>query len=169
MTDSGGVFPSLRSPNDLLRKLKHDFDRLSRNRVDQYAAFDFFVTAWHIVDWLFPGDSKKAKEARDQLRNQHCLLQIADHIASGAKHFAELRSRHVSVAGTTHKIISAAPGTFAPGTVAPGGVREELYVKLKEDATREFGDSIEVYDLAKKMLDFWEQYFSASSATRQGQ
>jgi len=43
-------FGELRLPADLLRKLRHDFERMKMSPQDQYAAFDFFVTAEHIID-----------------------------------------------------------------------------------------------------------------------
>src|SRR5437899_2000470 len=42
----------LEDPFDLLRKLEHDFERLRSNPADTYAAFDFFVTATHMHEWV---------------------------------------------------------------------------------------------------------------------
>jgi len=39
-----GLF-HLKSYRHLVAKLRHDFERLKRDHVDAYAAFDFFVTA----------------------------------------------------------------------------------------------------------------------------
>jgi hypothetical protein len=49
-----GVF-ELRTPEDLLGKLRVDLKRLEADPLDQYAAFDFFVSASHMPDWLSPG------------------------------------------------------------------------------------------------------------------
>ena len=46
MSRFGGFF-ALGTPADLLKKLRHDFS---------YAAFDFFVTAEHLLDWKYPDD-----------------------------------------------------------------------------------------------------------------
>ncbi len=46
--------PDLITPKYLLRKLEHDYARVQRNPRDTYAAFDFFVTAEHMVDWVSP-------------------------------------------------------------------------------------------------------------------
>lgn len=53
-----GVF-SLKTPKDLLGKLQHDYERLKANRLDTYAAFDFFVTSEHLLDWIYPGEANK--------------------------------------------------------------------------------------------------------------
>jgi hypothetical protein len=45
-----GVF-DLRSPEQLREKLEADFKRVLGDPLDSYAAFDFFVTAWHLVEW----------------------------------------------------------------------------------------------------------------------
>jgi hypothetical protein len=45
-----GIF-ELRNPEDLFEILKHDFERLRENPTDSFAAFDFFITAYHIWDW----------------------------------------------------------------------------------------------------------------------
>ncbi len=47
-------FAELRSPRDLLAKMEHDRRRMSADPTDTYAAFDFFVTAEHMLDWSFP-------------------------------------------------------------------------------------------------------------------
>ena len=41
-----GLF-DLNTPQDLLRKLKHDYQRIIQSPTDMFAAFDFFVTAPH--------------------------------------------------------------------------------------------------------------------------
>ena len=43
-------FFSLKTPHDLLTKLEADRDRIEADPLDVYAAFDFCVTAWHLVD-----------------------------------------------------------------------------------------------------------------------
>ena len=45
-------FFDLRSPVDLLDKMRRDFKRLRAAPKDTYAAFDFFVTASHMHEWL---------------------------------------------------------------------------------------------------------------------
>lgn len=49
---------SLDTSTDLL-KLKHDYERIKMDPTDQYVAFDFFITAEHIIDWVLPGIENK--------------------------------------------------------------------------------------------------------------
>jgi hypothetical protein len=86
-------FGELQTPGDLVRKLEHDLDRLKNSPQDQYAAFDFFVTAEHIVDWLHPTD----RTAREAMRSSSPLLRITSHIANGVKHFEAKAKHHRSV------------------------------------------------------------------------
>src|SRR2546423_882387 len=90
-----GLFDLL-TPADLLAKLRHDLARIESDRLDQYALFDFFVTADHMVDWLYPTD----KPGRERERGNSPLLQLCYHISSGAKHFRATNPAHRSVAGT---------------------------------------------------------------------
>jgi hypothetical protein len=44
-------FAKIRSVGDLFAKLQHDLHRMHNDPLNEYAAFDFFVTAEHMVDW----------------------------------------------------------------------------------------------------------------------
>jgi hypothetical protein len=90
-----GLF-ELKTPADLVWKLRHDLERMATSPQDQYAAFDFFVTAEHIVDWIHPGD----RAARESLRSSSPLLRITSHLANGGKHFEAKAAHHRSVTGT---------------------------------------------------------------------
>ena len=76
-----------------MKKLEYDLDRVLKSPQDQYAAFDFFVTAEHIVDWIHPDDRK----ARESVRSGSSLL-ITSHLANGVKHFEVKAVHHQSVA-----------------------------------------------------------------------
>ncbi len=82
-----GFTPKLQCPGDLLEKLKWDLRRLEESSSDVYAAFDFFVTAEHIPDWI---NDKSIKKGND-------LLMVVSHVANGAKHFEVSKKRHKSV------------------------------------------------------------------------
>ena len=64
----------LSSPGDLLRKLRHDRERIHNDPCDACAAYDFFVTAWHMLDWQLPGNENKA--ARKAARESSPLLRV---------------------------------------------------------------------------------------------
>ena len=90
-----GIF-ELKTPRQLLEKVEHDFDRLRANPIDAFAAFDLFVTARHVPDWLHPNDPSK----RSALFEQHVELRVCRHIAEGAKHFILHDARHQQVRET---------------------------------------------------------------------
>jgi len=139
-----GLF-ELRCHADLVRKLRYDLERMEKSSNDQYAAFDFFVTADHIVDWLHPTD----EPARRKLRSGP-LLRIASHLANGSKHFEATAKHHRSVAGT-EKFRSV-----EEGYVDPDYIQEPLLIHFTPDEAKEFGiPSIDAVLLARRILEFW--------------
>ena len=80
----------LKLPADLVKKLKHDLERLKNSPQDQYAAFDFFITAEHILDWIYPNNWNERKKHRSSVP----LLRITSHIPNGAKHFEAAKKHH---------------------------------------------------------------------------
>ena len=141
-------FGELRKSVDLVRKLEFDLDRINKSPKDQYAAFDFFVTAEHIIDWLFPNSRKD----REDLRASSPLLRITSHIANGAKHFEAKAKHHTSV-------ISIKKDRYVePGYIEEGYFLEPLLLQIsKEEASNLKTDTyIEAPWLAKKVLEYWK-------------
>jgi len=139
-------FAELQVPHDLVRKLEYDLERIRKSPQDQYAAFDFFVTAEHIVDWIHPTD----EPARKQLRSSSSLLKITSHLANGVKHFEAKASHHRSVVDV-EKTRYAEPGYFAEDYVA-----EPLFIHLTSEEERSFGcATIEIAEFAQQVLDYW--------------
>lgn len=150
-----GIF-SLTTPVDLFRKLERDFELMQRDPTNQDAAFNFFVTAEHMVDWLYPGYEKKKQ--REEFRNNEVLLQVTSHIANGAKHFQVQAKHHKSVAKTGQTGYFA--GYFPKGYFSKGYFPEWLFVELTGEAAAKMGKSIRVNDLAKAVLEFWRDHLS---------
>ena len=141
-------FGELRNPNDLLKKLEYDLLRINKSPRDQYAAFDFFVTAEHIIDWLYP-DSKKDRE---KLRSSEALLRITSHIANGAKHFEAKATHHKSVTRIEKDRY-----------VESGYVEEDyflepllLYLSKEEANNLKTETHVEASWLANKVLEYWK-------------
>jgi hypothetical protein len=142
-----GLF-ELQKPADLVRKLQHDLGRIADSPQDQYAAFDFFVTAEHILDWVHPHD----KAARESLRSGNPLLRITSHLANGGKHFQARAAHHQSVTGTEKDRY------VEEGYVEEGCFDEPLVVHLSDNEAKEIGSQhIKVLDLAHKVVDFWKK------------
>lgn len=140
-------FAELRVPRDLVKKLEYDLDRVLKSPQDQYAAFDFFVTAEHIVDWIHPDDRK----AREVVRSSSSLLRITSHLANGVKHFEAKAEHHHSVADVEKSRYVEA------GYVEEGYFEDPLIVHLATDEGGSFGkSSIEVSVLAKQVYEYWK-------------
>jgi hypothetical protein len=140
-------FAELRVPRDLVKKLEHDLERVRKSPQDQYAAFDFFVTAEHIVDWIHPVD----KKAREKVRSSSSLLRITSHLANGVKHFKVTAFHHQSVVDVKKSRYVEA------GYVEEGYFEAPLIVHLTTDEERSFGQSsIEVAALAQKVYEYWK-------------
>ncbi|MBC2712853.1 MAG: hypothetical protein HGJ94_18245 [Desulfosarcina sp.] len=147
MSTFEGLF-ELRNQNDLLKKLQYDYKRLEESPINQYTAFDFFVTAEHMLDWLYPDERNR----REQVKDRNVLLRICSHIASGAKHFQATASHHDSVQDAIVQ-----QGAFSIDFSDSFKVGH-LQIQLQGQAACELGNSIKVIDLARKVLDFWKNY-----------
>jgi hypothetical protein len=153
MREMQGIF-TLRTVADLLTKLRHDYGRIRAASHDAYAAFDFFVTAEHIPDWM--GLSRGERKA---LRESEALLQVVSHIASGAKHFKDLDEHHHSVTASGLRGGYFPPTYFGPsyfgGSYFGHGT---LYVELDGSAVDRFGQRISAVDLADQVLTYWTEH-----------
>jgi len=133
----------------LLQKLRHDLERMKTSPKDQYAAFDFFVTAEHIIDWTHP-DSKPDREA---LRLNVSLLRITSHIANGAKHFEVKANRHESISAITKERL------VEVGCVEEGCFEEPLRIHLTSEEAKALNTpiTIDAISLASLVLEYWSE------------
>lgn len=150
---TGGLF-EIKTPRELLNKALHDIARLRANPLDAYAAFDFFVTARHIPDWLHPNDSA----SRDAVFAKYVELRICRHLADGAKHFLATHVQHKQVQ-STNRTHNAWGRSWAPGSWGDSWGADDLIVRLDPtDAdTMQLGCDIRAIDLAEKVLVVLEQ------------
>ncbi|MEQ8694610.1 MAG: hypothetical protein RIC85_04725 [Gammaproteobacteria bacterium] len=147
-----GVF-GLEGSTDLHRKLKWEFATLSKDPKNPYLAFNFFVTAWHLLEWVYPGTENK--EQRTGMREANPILKVCEHLAVGAKHFEATRKRINSV-NTTGEGGVWAEGVWAKGVWRDGVWATWLVVHLDGEAKEAFGERKKVMDLAKAAMEFWE-------------
>ena len=145
------AFFDLQTPQDLLRKLRHDFGRLKESPVDSYAAFDFFVTAYHMLEWRYRDRNKAEERTQTYEKKENWFLPVCRQLANGAKHF--------QAGGGAVKDTIVHQGAFDPAAFDPDSFDVgELRVELDGEAAREFGASIGVLELADKALHFWEEH-----------
>jgi len=150
-------FLDLRTHTDLFKKLEWEFKRLSEHPSNSYLAFNFFVTAWHLLEWEHPDPD--GKEVRKSRRDQTPLLQICEHLAVGAKHFAPSSAKHQSVSGS--KLSGAWGGSWGDSWGEAWG--KNLVVLLDGEAAAQYGPSISVLDLAQHVMHYWANHFSTQS------
>jgi hypothetical protein len=146
-----GLF-DLVTADDLCAKLDHDYRRVKASPSDVFAAFDFIVTAWHLLEWRYSG--KAAKPQRDQLLQQYPIPGLCEHLCVSGKHFAPTDPNLQAVQGSFRKSVWRR-GVWAPGTWAHSAWRDELVVDLAGAAKAAFGDSITMARLADLVMDFW--------------
>jgi len=152
-------FNSLKNASDLLKKLEYDYKRLINSKKDTYAAFDFFITAYHLLDWQYPdSNNKDNKQKRKDIEKGCLLLQICSHIANGVKHFEATRSQHQSVSDVQNKGKVFKDNVFEEGVFDNG----ELIIKLEGKASYEFGPEIRCSELAEKVLKYWKEQLNIS-------
>ena len=150
-------FADLRSSSELIKKLRYDYEKMLKNPSNSYEAFNFFVTAEHILDWKFPGGRGSDGEARrTELRDKHQILKVVSHIANGAKHFILESKRHNSVSHVD-SVGGSTFNSFMFNSV-PFNSQSDLIVSLEGEAAIEFGSSISAIDLAQKALSFWNEF-----------
>jgi hypothetical protein len=150
----GGFFPQLKTARDLFEKLKWNLVRLEAAPRDAREAYDFFVTANHLVDWQWPDDPARRKEVRDR----DVIPRICEHLANGAKHFS-LGRHHDAV-----QHANVAPPAFAPDAFGAGfSTTEESIVQLGPTERAALGqDRINVVDLARQAVQYWQSHVGSS-------
>jgi hypothetical protein len=141
-------FGSLKTPMDLLQEIRYDSGRLCDAPDNIYAAFDFFVTACHMLDWLHPNDDKGRKDEETKCP----LLQICSHLANGANHFEATAKQHTSVDDVVSEEGAFQPDALQPSAFQVGG----LFIRLDGQAASLFGAKTEAVDFAQKVLAHWE-------------
>lgn len=150
-------FLDLRTHTDLFKKLEWEFKTLSDHPTSSYLAFNFFVTAWHLLEWEHP--DPEGREVRKLRRDQTPLLKICEHLAVGAKHFAPSSAKHQSVSGSKRS------GSWGRSWGGSWGESwgEKLIVLLDGEAANQYGPSISVPDLAQHVMHYWSNHFSTQS------
>ncbi len=154
MREFSGLF-DLQTPYDLLKKFQYEYEKLEEYPLNQYIAFNFFVTAEHMLDWLYPdnqtmGDNRKK---RKEEREKEIALCVCWDIASGAKHFKVL-GRHDSAQDARVRQGGFQANIFQPDTFQT----LSLVIELKGTAAQKLGQFIEVPKLARKVCDYWENH-----------
>jgi hypothetical protein len=134
-------FFELETPRDLFEKMEGDLKALEASPDDSRLAFNFFVTAEHLPDWL----------KRRDLVSGSAILRVVSHLANGVKHFETDRHDAVQSADVS--------GYVADGYWEKGYAEERLEIRLSPDEAQEIGvPVIDAVELGRRVLDFWRGY-----------
>jgi hypothetical protein len=156
-------FLDLQTADDLYAKLKRDFARLQAEPTDTDAAYNFFVTGWHLLEWAHPGRAQEDLRARK--RDANVELLIAEHLAVAGKHFAPKDPRLESVDGGKRSGVWS-DSVWGANVWAKGTWAETLTVHLDGKARDILGDKIDVMPLAERLMNFWHQEFREVGRSR---
>lgn len=113
------------------------------------------MTAWHLLEWVYPDDVAK----RVQIRDASILLQISEHIAVGAKHFEPTSKKHKSVT-RTFRDTELSRKLFDAGQLDIAILTDRLMIDLDLNAAAEFGgrDWVPAAGIAAMVVDFWREH-----------
>ena len=145
-----GVF-GLNNKTDLYKKLEWEYENLKKEPQNSFHAYNFFVTAWHLLEWKYPTDV----EARKKISGSVPLLQVCEHLAVGAKHFAPTNPKLDSVEGSKKSSVWG-DGVWAEGAWKEGVWATWLAVSLTGDAQKEFGGTIKAHEFATLVMEYWK-------------
>lgn len=144
MSQLDGFF-SLRTPHDLLEKLESDFTRFKTADATsveaQYAAFDFFVTALHMADWMPHGAGGSIPS-----HGAYPEGSLVYDLGNGAKHFRVNPAQHTTVSNT------GSAGLFDPAIFDPAIFDVGRLVVDLEDGT-----TVDALSVAQRVLDYWRK------------
>jgi hypothetical protein len=149
-------FFDLTTPAHLLLKLEREYLRWQQDLLNTNLAWNFFVTAEHLPDWLARTAPRALRGLRiEAFKQSGQLTRICSHLANGGKHFRP--TQHTSVAAMRRQ-----EGWVKPGWVKPGWVKgSSLMVDLtpEEQETLQCpSESVEASLLAIWLLTFWQTY-----------
>ena len=139
-------FIELVNVKDYWKKLQFDFNELKKNDEDVYKAFNFFITSYHLLDWIFKGEYSIE---RTNL-NKKPILKLCSHIANGIKHFEIDSNRHNSVKEIEKERY------VEEGYWEESYAESPIIISLDEKLNSEFGESKKIIELADKVMLFWE-------------
>jgi hypothetical protein len=148
---AGDDFVAMRSAADLRDKLRRDYARLAAHPGDADLAFNFFATADHLPDWLYPGDTARRAEARSAP-----IPALCAELANGVTHFRVADRRHRGAGKAARS-----PGYFSNYMGAYFGWyfgRGQLVVDLTGVLADQLGAQLAAADLAREVLTYWDKH-----------
>jgi len=145
----------LKSPRDMLAKLRRDHVRLNEE-VSSDNFFNFVVTAYHIIDWVKNNPSVPAS-AKNDVGSVYgnTYIAVCRDIANASKHFALDPKYKGQITAKTSAISGFGVGRYGAGGY---GVGEESIMVVLNDGQRFDG-----LQLAQEIINAWDVFFAKHS------
>jgi hypothetical protein len=149
---------------DLLHKLEREYERWKADPLNVDFAWNFFVTAEHLPDWMgrtHQGPPLLGRENIGTFKADRPLLRVCSQIANGGKHLVADPKRHTSVDRTVREV----SGYIEAGYIEDGYYAEEpmLRVYLTPDEVAALGRDAADVDalwLANRIMEFYRAWFA---------
>jgi hypothetical protein len=164
-----GLF-GLQTPDHLLHKLEREHERWKADPLNVDLAWNFFVTAEHLPDWLaHRGPRTLEGFSITKFKRAQPLTRICANLANGAKHFIPRVKPEERLNTSVERTAREMSGYVEEGYVEEGYVGEEPVLRvyltpdewaaLRQEDSRVTAAEIDALRLAALVLTFWQQYF----------
>lgn len=144
-------FFELFSPRDMLDKAKREANRMAAdlNNIDHI--FNFFVTAYHIQDYIKSAKAAPAADCKNLLATPD--FEMCRFLCNKGKHLKldDKSIKHQDA--STHRRGGAAFGASAFNTVAFNAGPSTVFTVD--------GQVVDIHALAKRLIEAWEAFFAA--------
>lgn len=155
-----GLF-DLRTAEDLYKKLRADHAAVQADPTDAYAAYNFVVTGWHLLEWLIPENVHGWRDKRRALRAARPILDVCRDVSTGTKHFEALPKDDAGVAQPEGGgQIGMSGRSWAEGW-APSAWTADLVIHLEGSAARQYGERIALPAFVDLVMEAWEWILAA--------
>jgi len=135
-------FFELSHPWDMFNKTLREFDRLSES-CDIDNVFNFFVTAYHIQDYVITHSPHLKDQIQDLFKDKD--LKLCRDLCNQGKHMLVSRGSNPST-----KVVSGAWGTGSYGE-GPWGGGEDWFVEFEEE-------NVSILPLAARVMEKWQNF-----------
>jgi len=139
-------FFELTTPRQMLEKAKREFQRLAKN-IDSDKIFNFFVTAYHVYDYVKGDDTVPEKDINDIRSNPD--FKKCKYICNKNKH-RTLRK------GDDEFITYRRPGAVFGEAV----FGESLFNGKRAYFIIEKNEQVDVLELGQKIINLWETFLN---------
>jgi hypothetical protein len=140
------------SAADMLKKAHSDLEVL-RVRLDAYTVFNFFVTCYHIMDYIKATGTVAESEIEEFYRDQD--FDLARFLCNRGKH---LELKPANRKATRQVFMGAVAGIARSGLVRSG---EPLRCRLSVEGTE-----VLPVQVAERLLRKWEEFFDRNKVPR---